>query len=56
MKVYVDNVEAHVQSYSSEYSLPSICGTPGSNYGDGTATVSRVLTHYSSTAQILING
>ncbi|CAD8051933.1 unnamed protein product [Paramecium primaurelia] len=56
LKVYVDNVEAHVQSYSSEYSLPSICGTPGSNYGDGTATVSRVLTHYSSTAQILING
>ncbi|CAD8151512.1 unnamed protein product [Paramecium pentaurelia] len=56
LKVYVDNVEAHVQSYSSEYSLPSICGTPGSSYGDGTASVSRVLTHYSSTAQILING
>ncbi|CAK62586.1 unnamed protein product (macronuclear) [Paramecium tetraurelia] len=56
LKVYVDNVEAHSQSYSSEYTQPSICGTSGSSYGDGISSVSRIMIHTSYTAQIIING
>ncbi|CAD8097619.1 unnamed protein product [Paramecium sonneborni] len=54
--VYVDNVLAHSQSYSSEYSRPSICGIQSSAYGDGIDDVSEVMLHSSSTLQIIING